>query len=197
MDTRLLYISLLCMKDMYSNKYESIWTRRFIGAAIIQGAIIIVLTVFLILSQISILKPEVSRVMAAGGAGTWFTFGYLMYVIVGVIGVAVSSLFYHYLEKVIGINYSRSIIAKIMAWIHLLLMNIGTTGAMGLLMYVGYIGGAATLPKVVGGGGLNEILMPFVGPISVTILVLVAGVLAGGIGFLIMYRTKNTGIPSR
>ena len=75
------------MKDMYSNKYESIWTRRFIGAAIIQGAIIVVLTVFLILSQISILKPEVSRVMAAGGAGTWFTFGYLMYVIVGVIGV--------------------------------------------------------------------------------------------------------------
>jgi hypothetical protein len=197
MDTRLLYISLLCMKDMYSNKYESIWTRRFIGAAIIQGAIIIVLTVFLILSQISILKPEVSRVMAAGGAGTWFTFGYLMYVIVGVIGVAVSSLFYYYLEKVIGINYSRSIIAKIMAWIHLLLMNIGTTSAMGLLMYVGYIGGAATLPKVVGGGGLNEILMPFVGPISVTILVLVAGVLAGGIGFLIMYRTKNTGIPFR
>ena len=48
---------------MYSNKYESIWTRRFIGAAIIQGAIIVGLTVFLILSQISIIKPEVSRVI--------------------------------------------------------------------------------------------------------------------------------------
>jgi heme/copper-type cytochrome/quinol oxidase subunit 1 len=185
--------------NMYSNKYESIWTRRFIGAAIIQGAIIIGLTVFLVLSQISVLKPEVSRVIAAGGAGTWFTFGYLMYVIVGVIGVAVSAFFYYYLEKVIGINYSRSIIAKIMAWIHLLLMNIGTTTAMGLLMYVGYVGGAATLPKVVGGGGLNglqahEILGPFVEPISAAILVLVAGVLAGGIGFLIIYRTKNAGI---
>jgi hypothetical protein len=189
---------------MYSDKYESIWTRRFVGAAIIQGAIIVGLTVFLVLSQISILKPEVSRVISAGGAGTWFTFGYLMYVIVGVIGVAVSSFFYYYPEKVIGINYSRSIITKIMAWIHLLLMNIGTTSAMGLLMYVGYIGGAATLPKSVGGGGLNapqahEILGPFVGPISVAILVLVIGVLAGGIGFLIMYRTKNAGIeaPSR
>jgi heme/copper-type cytochrome/quinol oxidase subunit 1 len=182
--------------DMYSNKYESIWTRRFIGAAIIQGAIIIGLTVFLVLSQISVLKPAVSRVIAAGGAGTWFTFGYLMYVIVGVIGVAVSAFFYYYLEKVIGINYSRSIIAKIMAWIHLLLMNIGTATAMGLLMYVGYVGGAATLPKVVGGGGLNglqvhEILGPFVEPISAAILVLVAGVLAGGIGFLIIYRRKN------
>ena len=65
--------------------------------AIIQGAIIVGLTVFLVLSQISILKPEVSRVIAAGGAGTWFTFGFLMYVIVGVIGVAVSA-FYYYLS---------------------------------------------------------------------------------------------------
>ena len=56
---------------------------------------------------------------------------------------------------------ARSIIAKIMAWIHLLLMNIGTAIATGL--YVGYVGGA----------------------------VLVAGVLAGGIGFLVMYRTKD------
>ena len=181
---------------MYSEKYESIWTRRFLSAAIIQGTIIVGLTVFLVLSQISVLKPEVSRVIAAGGAGTWFTFGYLMYVIVGVIGVAVSGLFYYYLEKVIGIDYSRRIIARIMAWVHLLLMNIGTSCVTGLLMYVGYVGGAATLPKIVGGGGLNavqahEILGPFVEPISAAILVLVSGVLAGGIGFLLMYRKKD------
>ena len=57
---------------------------------IIQGAIIVWLTVFLVLGQISILKQEVSRVISSGGAGTWFTFGYLSYIIVGVIGVAVS-----------------------------------------------------------------------------------------------------------
>jgi hypothetical protein len=181
-----------------ANKYESIWTRRFIVAAIIQGAIIVGLTVFLILSQISILKPEVSRVIAAGGAGTWLTFGYVMYVVVGVVGVAVSALFYYYLEKVMGRYYS-STIAKVTAWIHLSLMNIGTTAAMGLLMYAGYIGGAAMLPKIVGGSGFNpvqthEILGPIVAPISAAILVLVAGVLAGGIGFLVMYLAKNTAI---
>ena len=129
--------------DQSSNKYESIWTRRFIGATIIQGAIIVGLTVFLVLSQISVIKPEVSRVISSGGAGTWFTFGYLMYIIVGVIKCwHVPLFFYYYLEKVIGINYSRSIIAKIMAWIHLLLMNIGTATAMGLLMYIGYVGGS-------------------------------------------------------
>jgi hypothetical protein len=41
-------------------------------------------TTILVLSQVSVLKP-VSRVIVAGGAGTWFTFGYLIYVIVGVI----------------------------------------------------------------------------------------------------------------
>src|SRR6266487_2064199 len=148
-----LFSILFCRtQDMNSsnraNNYESTWTRRFIGAAIIQGAIIVGLTVFLILSQISILKPEVSRVIAAGGAGTWLTFGYVMYVVVGVVGMAVSALFYYYLEKVMGRYYSRHALAKIMAWIHLSLMNIGTTVTMGLLMYAGYIGGAATLPKI-------------------------------------------------
>lgn len=65
------------------------------AAAIVQGAIVVGLTVFLMLGQISIIKPEVSRVIAGGGAGTWFTLGYFIYIIVGVIGVAVSSLFYH------------------------------------------------------------------------------------------------------
>lgn len=44
------------------------WTKRFIAAAIIQGAIIVALTAFLVLSQISLLKPEISRAIAAGGA---------------------------------------------------------------------------------------------------------------------------------
>ncbi|MGE5601383.1 MAG: hypothetical protein ACM3TS_00070 [Clostridia bacterium] len=73
------------------------WARRFMAAAIIQGAAVVGLTIFLVLGQISIIKPEVSRVIAGGGAGTWFTFGYIAYIVVGVIGVAVSSLFYHYL----------------------------------------------------------------------------------------------------
>jgi hypothetical protein len=90
-----------------ANNYESTWTRRFIGAAIIQGAIIVGLTVFLILNQISILKPEVSRVIAVGGAEIWLTLGDVMYVVVGVVGMAVSALFYYHLEKVMGKYYSK------------------------------------------------------------------------------------------
>ena len=50
-------------------KYEEnlIWTKRFITAAIVQGAIIVGLTVFIILGEISIIKPGISRVIASGG----------------------------------------------------------------------------------------------------------------------------------
>ena len=63
-------------------------------------------------------------------------------------------------------------------------MNVGTTAAMSMLMYAGYVSGAAMLPLSVGGKGFNEvqahqILAPFVEPISVAILVLTPGVLLG------------------
>jgi hypothetical protein len=181
----------------YNNSNLSItWTNRFIYAAIIQGAIIVGLTIFLIFSQIYILKPEISRVISAGGAGTWFTFGYIMYVVVGVIGVAVSALFYYYLEKILAKPYNTSL-TKLLAWIHLLLMNLGTTSTMGMLMYAGYIGGAAMLPENVGGQGFNagqthQILAPFIEPISVAIIILFVGIIIGGVGFILTYNRKGT-----
>lgn len=172
------------------------WTKRFMVAAIVQGAIVAGLTVFLVLGQASFMKPEVSRVMAAGGAGTWFTFGYVMYIIVGILGVAVSAIFYHYLESVLGRRIGGG--AKALAWTHLILMNVGTVAATGLLMYAGYVGGASMLPQEVGGMGFNagqahEILVSFVEPIAAAILTIVAGVVAGGTGFLATYGWRNSG----
>lgn len=163
------------------------WARIFMAAAIIQGAIIVGLTVFLVLSQVSILKPEVSRVIASGGAGTWFTFGYLSYIVVGVIGVAVSSAFYHYLAG----SFTKA--ASMLAWVHLVLMNAGTSAGAGMMMYAGYQGGAAMLPVAIGGRGFDaqqahSILAPFVEPIAGSILAILAGVVAGGAGYLIAYR---------
>ena len=173
---------------------RGVWAKRFMAAAIAQGAIVVSLTIFLVLSQISLMKPEVSRVIAAGGAGTWFTFGYIMYIVVGVVGVAVTSLFYYYLENVMGKRLNKA--AKGLAWSHLILMNVGTVVAMGMLMYAGYQAGAAMLPANVGGqdltaGQAHGILAPFVEPISAAILVLTIGVLLGGLGFLLTYRSAD------
>jgi heme/copper-type cytochrome/quinol oxidase subunit 1 len=179
-----------------SNK-QGRWTHRFIIAAIIQGAIIVGLTLFLIIGDATILNPQISRVIAAGNAGTWFTFGYTMYITVGVIGVAVSAIFYHYLEQ-IDEKYYQNTYSKILASVHLVLMNIGSFAAMGMMMYVGYIGGSSMLPEAVGGKGYDaaqahELMAPFVDPIGISILVLLVGVLAGGLGFVISYR-RNTAI---
>lgn len=165
-------------------------------AAIIQGAIFVLLTVFLVLSQISLIKPEVSRVIGAGGVGIWFTMGYVMYLVVGVIGVAVSALFYLHLERNLGKTYAvKNIIPKILAWIHLIFMNVGTTAAMGMMMYAGYVGGASMLPLSIGGKGLDaaqthQILSPFVEPIGAAILGICIGVFSGGLGFVIVYKKK-------
>lgn len=165
------------------------WSARFMTAAIVQGAAIVALTAVLVLGQTSFMKPEVSRVIAAGGAGTWFTFGFVIYMLVGVIGVAVSALFYQSLGNRIS---------RVLGWLHLVLMNAGVTAAAGMMMYAGYIGGAAALPEAVGGAGFNqgqvhELIAPFVEPIGAAILALLAGVLAGGIGYLMAYRRSSGG----
>lgn len=113
-----------------------------------------------------------------------------MYIVVGVIGVAVLVLFYLYLERVFKKRYQDYRGAKVAAWIHLVLMNVGTVAAMGMLMFAGYAGGAAMLLATVGGMGFNagqahEILAPFVEPIAASILVLIFGIICGGIGIFI------------
>lgn len=177
----------------FASFINNTWAKRFAAAAIVQGAALVGLTGFLILSQMSFLKPEVSKVMAAGSAGTWLTFGYEIYIVVGVIGAAVSSVFYHYLGSPSKGNNATIIV---FGWIHLLLMNVGIAAACGMMMYAGYIAGASMLPISSGGKGYtalqaHELLIgQYVVPISVAILVVLAGVLAGGVGFMLTYR-KN------
>jgi hypothetical protein len=50
----------------------------------------------------------------------------MIYIIVAVLGVAVSSLFYHYLD----VNMRSA--AKALAWAHLVLINVGASAAAGI-----------------------------------------------------------------
>jgi hypothetical protein len=65
-------------------------------------------------------------------------------------------LFYYYIQKVLAKQYDSTRVAKALAWGHLVLMNVGTTAATGMLMYAGYVSGAAMLPLGVGGKGFNQ-----------------------------------------
>ncbi len=178
---------------------ESVWAKRFMVAAIIQGALAAFLTLYIVLGQLFFLKPSVSRVIAFGSAGTWFTMGYVTYLIVGVIGVAVTSLFYHFIESVMGKPYKGA--ANILAWLHLILMNVGVIGATWLMMVGGYLGGAAMLPPEVGGKGWNPgqvhqnifygIPLGYPFWISVFIILLALGVILGGLGYIVTWTRKE------
>ena len=89
-------------KVLQSNRNESTWTKRFIAVCYTTGRNSCGLDSFSCIKSDIYLKTGNFKSNSTGGAGTWFTFGYTMYVVVGVIGVAVSSLFYYYLEKVMG-----------------------------------------------------------------------------------------------
>ncbi len=172
---------------------ESQWASRFIWASIIQGLLAVIWTALIALP---ILTPSISRVIAGGGAGTWFFVGYSMYIVVGVLGVALTALFYFYIESIQGKVFTG--ISKALAWAHLILMNLGVIAATWLMMITGYIGGRAALPTTVGGLGLKpgEIhgqIAAFPEPIVAAIIVLGAGVLLGGLGYVLTYRQTVKG----
>ncbi|MGA1974049.1 MAG: hypothetical protein ABSG92_00205 [Conexivisphaerales archaeon] len=105
------------------------WAGRFIWASIVQGLFAVLWTLFIVDPY---LTYGPSKVISGGGAGTWFFVGYITYVLVGVVAVAVTAIFYFYIESVLDKVYRG--LTSYLAWAHLILMNVGVAGACFLLM---------------------------------------------------------------
>ena len=176
------------------------WASRFIWAAVIQGLLAVVATILIVqpwsifgfTNFLNYYSP--SRVIAGGGGGTWMFTGYISYLVVGVVATAVTAIFYFYIEGVMGRVYHG--VSNLMAWGHILLMNVGVTGSMFLMMYGGYMAGWAATPTAQGGGGFTvgqvheQILGGLVNPIGAFIMVAALGAVLGGLGFIIRSRGK-------
>jgi hypothetical protein len=166
----------------------------FIYAAIVQGGIAAVITFLGAFgSEIGLLPVAVSRVIAGGGPGSWFNMGYLVYLIVGVVGMAVTSLFYFYIETVQGKKFKG--VTSALAWIHLALGNVGVAAASLMAMYGGYFAAVAIMPTTVGGLGgepsaAHEVLVNFADPIGIAIGLALLGFFAGGVAYLLAMQSK-------
>jgi hypothetical protein len=170
---------------------ESKWAARFLAAAVVQGAIGFgVASVLLYLAVFGV--PAASRIVASGGAGTWFVVGVIGYGIVGILAIAVSSLFYSHVESTLGFSYKGW--RGYTAWAHLIGGGVGSAAAL-LTAYGGYAAGAAMLPTTVGGGGHTaatggfewvheNILGPLVLPIAALIGLSLLGFFLGGVGYV-------------
>jgi hypothetical protein len=167
------------------------WAGRFIWASMVQGLLAVAWTLFIIDPY---LQYAPSKVIAGGGAGTWFFVGYIFYLMIGVVAVAVTAIFYFYIESVQGKVYRG--LTSFLAWAHLLLMNLGVAGATFLLMWGGYEAGVAQAPVSSGGGGLTtgqihvQILSQLVNPIGLLVLAAAIGAVLGGSGYVLAQRKK-------
>ncbi len=168
------------------------WAGRFIWASVVQGVLAVAWTLFIVNPWT---VPAAAMVIASGSAGTWLTVGYTLYVMIGVVAVAVTAVFYMYIERILGRVYQGA--TNYLAWVHLILMNAGVIGATWLMMVGGYLGGAALLPVKSGGLGWNggqvheNILQYYTEPVFVFVLLAIAGVMAGGLGYLLSARNRQ------
>jgi len=174
------------------------WAGRFIWAAVIQGLAATVITV-LVLDPVQYITGKgnyfsPAMVIAGGSGGTWFFTGYISYLVVGVVASAVTALFYFYIEAIKGKVYKGA--TNLLAWGHLIFMNVGVAGAMFLMMWGGYLAGWALASTNEGGGGLNpgqvhvQILGALVNPIGGLILLACVGAILGGLGYILASRSN-------
>lgn len=178
---------------------RSVWSRRFIAAALIQGFILFVITVVLLyldaagyvgLPTGGLVTP--AAVVAEGSAGTWFTVGYFGFLVVPILGSGVSALFYREIEVVMNRPYTGWY--RWLAWGHLILGNIALGAALGIMMYGGYVGGSLMVSTTLGGQGQSayyvhvHVLGDLAAPISILFMLGSLGPLLGGIGYGLKFR---------
>src|ERR671916_3078868 len=125
--------------DSSSNSLKTKWGNRFIIAAIIQGGIITGMALVTVAFQLLTTDVDIIQFLSLSfeGPAKWFFIGIILYLIL-IVAIAVTAVFYNHLE--INLKRRFSGISNILAWIHLLGMNIGGPGATILMIFAGLAG---------------------------------------------------------
>ena len=166
------------------------WVDRFIIAAIIQGALVTGMALVIVIMQASNSQINIIQFLSLSFDGTakWFFLGIIFHLII-IIAIAVTALFYSHLELTLKKEFSKT--SKVLAYIHLIGMNVGGAGSMMIMTYAGLAG--TGLVSVFTEGKLGpkypEIMDSFIEPIGGFIALLAIGVICGGIGFVMAYRS--------
>jgi hypothetical protein len=135
-----------------------------------------------------------AEIPAQGSAGSWFEIGYVLDIMIGVIAVALAGLFYYYAEDILGKPYKG--VSNVLAWLHYVLMNVGTAAATWSLMFVGYEGGGylaihGTTNSTAISYAHVHILSAWVNPIGIMVGIAALGAICGGLGYVIRTRIQS------
>lgn len=175
---------------------KSSWGNRFIIAAIVQGGIITFMALSMVGTQVIFTKVNMIQFLSLSfeGPAKWFFIG-LMFYLVLIVAIAVTAVFYSHLE--INMRKKFSGVSNVLAWIHLIGMNVGGAGATILMIFAGLSGSGALSLFTEGELGQQNIAVmdSFIPPIASFIGVLAIGVLCGGLAYTIAYL-KKTQLPN-
>lgn len=173
---------------------KSAWSNRFIIAAIVQGAIITGLTLVIVSAQILTSGVNIIQFLSLSfeGPAKWFFLGYIFYLIL-VVAIAVTAVFYNHLE--VGMGRQIRGFRSVLAWIHLVGMNIGGAATTIAMIFAGLVG-SGILGAILGGGQTASqpnvaIMEQFINPIAAFAGLLSIGVLAGGIAYITTFLQKT------
>ena len=168
------------------------WVDLFIIAAIIQGAIIAIMALVIVAIQVTNSDINIIQYLSLsfGGSGKWFFFGVIFHLII-IVAVAVTALFYSHLEITLQKKFSRKL--HLLAAIHLIGMNVGGAGSMMIMTYAGLAGTGLLTVFTEGKLGPKDltIMDSFIEPIGGFIALLAMGVMCGGLGFVLAYRSNS------
>jgi hypothetical protein len=174
------------------NFFSSVWSNRFIIAAIVQGAVVTGLTLAFVAAQILTSGTNIIEFLSLSfeGPAKWIFLGYIFYMIL-IVAIAVTAVFYNHLE----ISMGRKIrgFRSFLAWTHLVGMNVGGAATTIIMIFAG-LAGSGVLGVIVGGSDtLQEntaIMDQFISPIAIFTGVLSIGVISGGLALVMSYLRK-------
>jgi len=147
---------------------KTLWYKRFRAAACLNAIVWMVWTVVILAPFVpfSYLQP----IMIGGGAGSWFLLGYLLFPIVAIGGFAGISSLVFVIE-----TYERRMINCGVMLTGLVMLYAGVLVGCLLLAMAGASGGYALTIQRSAVNTAQDLLSPYVGPITVASLVAVAG----------------------
>jgi hypothetical protein len=164
-----------------NNNLRTKWGNRFILSAIIQGGIMTGMALVTVAFQLSTADVDIIQFLSLSfeGPAKWFFIGIILYLIL-IVAIAVTAVFYNHLE--INLKRKFSNISNILAWIHLLGMNIGGPGVTTLMIFAGLAGSGVLSLFIEGKLGQEDIaiMTSFISPIAFFIVILSIGVICGG-----------------
>jgi len=162
------------------------WSRLWLYSSLFHGAVAALLTLLIVVPAL-----EIPRIISGGGAGTWFTIGYIMYLLGGPLGSIGFSVLYA------GVGTGGSALNSRLGWLHLTLTNLGVMSACYQLIYGGYIAGYMQhiAPSITGEpvdlGAVHLFLVRFVTPIGASVLLTALSLMIGIVNIMILLRKES------